>query len=174
MPKETLKHEWMARPAFDKRSPNPKKNYGIHGLELRYYVKGKKGAVQFILYTNWQLPHVDKETFGDWNSPKYDHHMRILCKPMPADLGYHSPVPMYEGHEPMQPTKIKTVAKTKNNPLGFKVEKIGKVPVCEVIGVPCYYDGSSMNAERIFDTFVTGGDIALWKELEDYYYATFN
>src|SRR5690554_1678397 len=48
-------------PAWDKRDPNPAKNYGVHGVELRMVLKGEKGAVQFVLYTGWQLPHVTKE-----------------------------------------------------------------------------------------------------------------
>jgi hypothetical protein len=47
-------------PAFDKRDPNPKKNYGVHGVELRFVVKGEAGAVQFLIFTNWHLPHVQK------------------------------------------------------------------------------------------------------------------
>lgn len=39
-------------PAWDKRDPDPKKNYGIHGCELRMYLKGELGTVQFIVYTN--------------------------------------------------------------------------------------------------------------------------
>jgi hypothetical protein len=39
---------------------------------------------------------------------------------------------------------------------------------------PCYYDGSSLNAELPMYVLVNGGDEALWKYLEDYYHATFN
>ena len=46
-------------PAYDKRNIDPKKNYGgIHGCEMRFVLKGECGAVQFVLYTNWQLPHL--------------------------------------------------------------------------------------------------------------------
>jgi hypothetical protein len=69
-------------PAYDKRAPSPSKDYGIHGVELRMVVKGPKGATQFVLYTNWQLPHVTKE---------FDHRSdHIFCHPDPADLGYHA------------------------------------------------------------------------------------
>lgn len=40
--------EWT--PAYDKQ---PK--YGIHGMELRFVLKGPEGATQFLLYTNWLL-----------------------------------------------------------------------------------------------------------------------
>ena len=31
-------------PAWDRRDPNPSKNYGIHGAELRMVLKGELGA----------------------------------------------------------------------------------------------------------------------------------
>ena len=37
-----------AEPAFDKRNGDPKKNYGIHGVNLRFVLKSKLGAVQFL------------------------------------------------------------------------------------------------------------------------------
>ncbi len=72
--------------AFDKRDPDPNKDYGIHGVTLRMVLKGPLGAIQFVVYTNWHLPHIDR---SGW--PQH------MCDPMPADLGYHSPHAMYEG-----------------------------------------------------------------------------
>ncbi len=39
-------------PGYDKRSDDPNKNYGIHGINLRMVLKGKLGATQFLVYTN--------------------------------------------------------------------------------------------------------------------------
>ena len=125
------------RPAFDKRSSNPKKNYGIHGAELAFYLKGEEGAIQFVIYTNWHLPHVQKEL----DNKLHDH---ILCHPMPADLGYHSKIPRYDGQK----------ALTED---------------CEWTGGKCYYDGSGLNADRIYKILVEQGDEAVWKELEKEY-----
>lgn len=128
-------------PAFDRRDPVPSKNYGIHGAEIRFVLRGPAGAVQFLLYTNWMLPHVEKEL-----DVKYGTHS--LCHPLPADLGYHSPRPMYEGQESQ--------------------------PDCPYLdGKPCYYDGSGLNARRVYDVMVAQGGDALWRELEAYYAATF-
>ena len=125
-------------PAFDRRSPEPAKNYGIHGVDMRCYLKGAKGAVQFILYTDWHLPNVRQDF-----EAKHGYHYSM--GPTPADLGYHSPVPMYEGQEPMTES-------------------------CELLnGKPCYYDGSGLNANDIFDTLVHKGGDAMWSALEDYY-----
>lgn len=138
-------------PAFDKRSADPKKNYGIHGCNLRMVLKGPDGAVQFLLYTNWQLPHVAKE-----------QDMKILSKaglldyvdlhvtyhPMPADLGYHSRKPQFEDQKSMGPCEY-----------------------CD--GADCYYDGSGLNAEPVYLKLLEGGSDAVWKELENFYRSIF-
>lgn len=131
-------------PAFDKRNADSSKNYGIHGVEMIMVLKGELGATQFVLYTNWQLPHVQKELRSDMSPNKY-----CLFEPLPADLGYHSYKPMYEGQTCID-------------------EK------CEFLnGSPCYYDGSSLNAKRIYDTLLEKGSDGVWKELEEYYLETF-
>lgn len=119
-------------PAWDKRDPDPSKNYGIHGVELRMVLKGAKGAVQFVLYTNWMLPAVMREGGGSYHLP-----------PMPADLGYHWIEPRYEDQRAMQ---------------------------CEYTGTgKCYYDGSGLNAERIYEVLLREGSEGVWKALEAYY-----
>ena len=126
-------------PAWDRRHADPNKNYGIHGAELRFLLKGPVGAVQFLIYTNWQLKHVEEEFR---NKDTGDH---ILCRPMPADIGYHSFIPRYEGQEIIQ----------ENCPY--------------LDGKPCYYDGSGLNALRVFELMVKEGGEAMWKYLEGYY-----
>jgi hypothetical protein len=138
-----LKREIRFTPAFDKRDDDPKKNYGIHGVEMQWFVTGPLGTIQFIVYTNWQLPHIYKE----WDvKPAVDSKFpHLLCRPMPSDLGYHSPKQMYDGQDVMTGS-------------------------CEwVEGGTCYYDGSSLNAERIFIILVEEGHEAVWKALEEEY-----
>lgn len=137
-------------PAFDKRNPDPNKNYGIHGVDLKMVLKGDKGAVQFVLFTNWQLPHViqefDKKVLQDAAKGKLDDiSIRCWYHPMPADLGYHSYTPLYEGQD------ICTES-------------------CEYLdGKPCYYDGSGLNAERIYEVLLREGSDGVWGKLEDFY-----
>lgn len=148
---ELLDRELVMLPAWDKRSTNPKKDYGIHGVEMRWYVKGKKGVVQFVLFTSWYTPAVDEEMYGSILDPepsKYNHHSRVTCKPIPADLGYHGVEPRYEGQEQGDCTLLP--------------------------GGKCYYDGSGMNAERMYDILREEGSEAVWKQLESYYELTFN
>ena len=69
---------------------------------------------------------------------------------MPADLGYHSKTPQYEGQEVMD-------------------------DACEFCdGQPCYYDGSGLNATDAMYALVNGGETALWAFLDAYYEAVFN
>lgn len=129
------------RAAYDKRHADPSKNCGIHGVEIRFVVSNEVGAVQFVLYTSWQLPHVTRELMGRHYAPSGgDPHW--MERPMPADLGYHSPTPQYEGH---------TTASESCEYLG---------------GRPCYYDGSSLAAERVFHVLLGEGDVGVWKLLE--------
>jgi hypothetical protein len=127
-------------PAWDRRNSIPRKNYGVHGVEITFYLRGPEGVIQFKLYSGWHLPHVLEE----WKSKG----VPLPC-PMAVDLGYHSPAPMYEGH-----TLI--------------TEK------CEILdGKPCYYDGSSLAAEKIFNILLTEGDEAVWQAMEESYRQTF-
>jgi hypothetical protein len=119
-------------PAFDER----KSGFGIKSVEMFFYLKGEKGTVQFLLYTGWHLPHVAKEL-----------DVSSSLEPLPADLGYHSYAPMYEGQE-----KVK----------------------CNILnGEDCYYDGSSLDAIRIFDILLSEGSDGVWKALEEYYKEVF-
>ncbi len=131
-------------PAYDKRNTDPKKNYGIHGASMRFLVRGPRGVIQFLIYTNWHLPNVHEELVSKCQ-PDRSYGRYCTLAPMAADIGYHSPVPMYEGQEPISDS-------------------------CPYLnGVKCYYDGSGLNAQRYFDIMVSEGHESLWKALEQYY-----
>mgnify|MGYP001569974091 CR=1 FL=1 len=140
-----LTRELVFTPAFDKRADDPKKNYGIHGVEMRWYVKGPLGAVQFVVYTGWMLDHIEKEM----ESKRHDSIGFSITRPMPADLGYHSPKPLYEGQSDRAD--------------------------CDLLkGGSCYYDGSTLNADVPFRILKEQGSEAVWKYLENYYHETFD
>jgi len=171
-----FKREIRFLAAWDKRDVGGK-NYGVHGVEMKWFLRGPKGTIQFVVYTHWMLPHVQKEQdkrglsshrchadviadgrdiikSADANfavtvaeEPEFLH---LLCHPMPADIGYHSPKPQYEGQSLMSED-------------------------CEYVeGGKCYYDGSGLAAETVFNTLVEQGDEAAWKMLEDRYRRTFD
>lgn len=179
----------LFRPAYDKRSNDPKKDYGINGVEMLMVLKGPEGAVQFLLLTNWQLPHINKEfedrpPLPDLPPPVFDipgyrprfSMKHLLCRPMPADLGYHSPKPMYEGQEPMGLKEIKIRKNPKKKGMnGYFTSTNPKPTPCEWLdGKPCYYDGSGINAEPIFDVLLREGSDGVWRELEKYYHSVFS
>lgn len=143
MPKCKLERRIEFTPAHDKRHKDPYKNYGIHGVSLRFELIGPKGAVQFVLFTNWMLPHVEEELDARLDR-EFPH---LFCHPMPADLGYHSPVPLYEGQY-------------------FMAD-------CHLLNGGCYYDGSGLNAEPVYQRLLKEGGDGIWKALEDYYRETF-
>lgn len=118
-------------------------SHGRHGLSMRFVSKGELGAVQFLLYTGWTPQYSKEDRIGarrihDWGRGA-----------MPADLGYHSKTPRYEGH---------TIADQS----------------CEFCdGQQCYYDGSGLNASDAMYALVNGGDSALWAFLDAYYNTVF-
>lgn len=122
-------------PAFDKRHIDPSKNYGVHGVDCLWLLKGEKGVVQFKIFTNWYLPHIQEK-------------LKEIYGPMATDLGYHSPVPIYEDQKPI----------TSN---------------CEFTNGPCYYDGSSLNAQKLFEILVEKGSEAVWEEMTNFYRSVF-
>lgn len=137
-----FKREIVFTPAFDKRHQDPKKNCGIHGVEMRWYLRGPKGVIQFCVMTGWNLPSVREERKGN--------HTVCDIFPMASDLGYHSPKPMYEGHTPM-------------------TRECGQIE-----GGMCYYDGSGLAAEAVFDLLVQEGHESVWRRLEQEYHGRFD
>jgi hypothetical protein len=104
--------------------------------------------VQFLIFTNWHLPHVQAEM--DAKPLAQEAFLRYINhKPSPADLGYHSRRPMWPGHEPITQS-------------------------CEHLdGCPCYYEGSGTAAEPIFQVLLEEGSDGVWRELKAYYRQTF-
>jgi hypothetical protein len=122
-------------------------NYGVGSVQIRFVLKGKKGAIQFLIGTDWYPPHVQE-------SMKFRLSQRapecVRPKPDGWDVGYHSLVPMYEGQEKMSDS-------------------------CEYLdGKPCYYDGSSLRADEwVKDIFLKEGSDGIWLEMEKEYVARF-
>lgn len=136
-------------PAFDRRDPVPSKNYGIHSVTLRFILKGELGAVQFIVYTNWHLPSVTKERdLKALTEPLDQIQLNVLFRPMAADLGYHSRKPMYDDQEMLSDK-------------------------CPVLDGVCYYDGSGLNAQPVFEILLKEGGEGVWSRLEEEYHTVF-
>lgn len=129
---------WVS-PAFNKRDPDPKKDYGISACRITFILKGPKGAVQFMVGTDWYLPDDQREN----RYRQYNYNARFdNIQPSGWDVGYHSPKPMYNKQTPMAN--------------------------CTLMD-PCYYDGSSLLADEWVPHFIEGGTNWLWPKLEEQY-----
>lgn len=104
------------------------------------------GAVDMRMVLKGPLGVVQFVLYTGWyldETPK--HHS---MKPLAADLGYHSRKPLYEGQTQMD--------------------------YCNYFdGDPCYYDGSSLNAEAPWHLLRYDGGDAVWDYLREYYASTF-
>lgn len=159
------------RPAYDKRnSLDPSKNYVIHCVQCFMVLKGPAGAVHFVFATGMYLPETMQEyaASGRLNPERMDGGTYfILNKPMGYGVGYHSPVPLFEGQELIWPTKLR---KTGDAPYDVVFDKIGtEPPLCEWLGIPCYCDGSALRAEKWMDIFIRQGSDKIWEMLEHEY-----
>ena len=135
-------------PAYDKRHDNPNKNYGIHGVNIRWLLIGETLATQFLVFTNWQLKNVQDELVTKAYQGIQSGESKFLIEmmlPMAADVGYHSLFPLYDD----------------DRPTGDLCEYLG--------GKPCYYDGSGLRAEDLYWKFVERGEDAIWESLQDDY-----
>ncbi len=128
------------RPGFKctKTGPN---SHGRHCADLIFILKGVAGAIQFLIFTGWEEDSsIISSSSGPFISPN-DKHMRV----MPADIGCHSLMPLYDGQKPVDQ----------------------KCPWVDY--QPCYYDGSSLQAEEVYKILVKAGEEAMWSNMEDYY-----
>lgn len=129
---------------FDRRAPEPARNYGVHELDIWFILKGLKGAVQYGFTVHAHLPHVERE----FAAKQYDSRgSRSFGAFSGFDVGYHAPSPQYDD-QPSMP--------------------------CEVLGEgKCYYAGSSLRAsdwtEHIFSTIGRPPEEVIWEKLEAYY-----
>lgn len=131
-------------PAFDKRHPNPGKNYGIHGVELRFFLTGPVGAVTFTVFTNWQLPHVTEETMQR-TLDRHPDRIGLKCSFLPsaAGIGYHWPTARYEGQTES---------------------------ACDLLrGGKCYSDSSFVRSEEVLERLIREGSEGVWRYMRDFY-----
>lgn len=123
-------------------------DYGVGSVQLRMVLKGPKGAVQFVVGTDWYPPHVQEEFATTYDKRSYFSPL-LDRKPRGMDVGYHSPRPMYEGH-------------------------LVLTDECKYLdGRPCYYDGSTLRAEEWVEILLKEGSEGIWVALEKEYQRVF-
>ena len=143
--------EWLPRPdgteraiAFipgynGDRTRDANKDFGVHGMEIWWYLRGPRGAAHFGVFTDW-IP--GKLYPGHGRMPVGMQEMPASQYPNGADLGYHARVPQWDGQE-----------------------AYGRDD-CTVIDGRCYGDGSGLRADALAKTFTELGEPAIWAALE--------
>jgi len=123
--------------------------HGQSGMDMRWVLSGPLGAVQWVVHmVNWVPGNVRsikgvEERLPVSLVPCMQHGLGDLYA---TDLGYHSPIELYEGQYHTEPGK------------------------CEYLpGQDCYYDGSGLNAEPLLEAFLNHGPMAVWAALARYY-----
>ena len=142
---------------FDKRDPDPNKNYGIHGVDIKFILKTEFHAVQFLLGTDWFPAAIQPEQ----REKSFDFDTRFhRIQPQGYDLGYHTdsrfPINEYQKEHSDGDEYISA-------PMDCALMPSGK----------CYYDGSSLAADKVRDILLAEGSDGVWRELESYYRDTF-
>lgn len=127
-----MKREVRFFPAFHK-------NYGVHGVEIHFILSGEQGAMIFRIYTSWMLP----QTYEYWEALGIPPRIKDReCND--AGVLFHSPKPMYEGHEC-----------SRDN--------------CTYLGKPCYQDIGYLMSREPRDLLIAEGDEAMWAWMERTY-----
>lgn len=132
-----------ATAAFDKRHPEPSKNYGIHGLEFRFSLVGEMIAVSFGVSTGWHLPSVvgvEGESSSEYRRALHEHDHPGL-HPLPMGLHFHlaEPLDYMDDQEPRP---------------------------CDLLPAgQCWGDVTYTGADRPFFALVKGGLDGMWEEL---------
>mgnify|MGYP006935502828 CR=1 FL=1 len=82
--------EIIFTPAFDKRSDDPKKNFGIQGMDITFVLQKEKGAISFSFFTNMYLPKTQKELKDS----------KVVPSAVGGYINIHSLTPLYENQTP--------------------------------------------------------------------------
>ncbi len=174
------------RPAYDKRNDDPKKDYGIGPAQVYMGLVGKQGAISFSFSTGMYLEKTEQRLAAsgsfNWEEITPGHWYSVI-KPMGYDVSHHSKKPLNDYQKKEGPSWPKRMTKKKTDETGMTTEqkimnvkfvKIGKkAPNCDLLGVPCYCDGSGMRAEEWFNILKEKGSDEIWKMMEEEYKALF-
>ena len=171
------------RPAFHKVHEDPKKNFGVHGMEIWFYLIGEHGAVHFGLSTFMML----KETKDWWKATGREGGLTSdHFNPMGIDVGYHAKEAQWKGQEVVWHKSMKRIDESipylhelppdstgedrDRSLLNIEwVKDTPEPPICDLLGVPCFSDGSALRADDWKEIFLKEGDEKIWEMLEEEY-----
>jgi hypothetical protein len=110
----------------------------------RYRHNSERAGMKFRFWLSGPAGAVQFLMLTDWEPGQRQITPNAASYPMAADLGWHWRTPMYPGQAL------------------FANE-------CDVLGAPCYYDGSGLQAEPVLAGFLRDGLPAVWTYLERSY-----
>jgi len=157
-------------PAWDRTDPNSDKNYGISDVELLFTLfKGDKG-VEFCLGTNWHLPHVfrrrmdylkrsilmGKEDYL-WNSEAKEFLEEVCLWDLNHEKEEYDDWHEFDLSKPELLTRLKEIWTD--------------APKVYYYWIP-HFDKDDYNhsaQDEVWNIFLTQGEEALWKRLEEVY-----
>lgn len=173
-------------PAFDKRDPDPQRNYGVGCSMLGFVLKGPKGAVRWAMFTGLNLPHVvgehvEKLARHGLPAGKCALLRTLTCGGLTAENVFDR---LAQQREALAQVGIgfpeDIYFRAHDGPVSYH----SPAPLCDwqtkprpdcpyLDGRPCYHDGSALAGEDVMEAFRTGGQDAVWRWLEAYYRDTF-
>ena len=150
-------------PAWDRTDPDPKKNYGVRDIDLRFLVVGKDKAVEFQLSTNWYLEHVMKKRLEamkhDVWVQKDDFLLKTFIAPYPLDVCYYSPKRLSEDDAEWEDgLSDKSIISCAPIFYGYKYEE---------------EESGYRSPEHAYHLLLEKGEDDLWEYLENYYSEVF-
>ena len=154
MKRNKLVREVLIRSAFDKRSNNPKKDYGIGACRIFFIVKGKKGAIVVNFGTNWYLPSTIKE----YKEGIYRNSLALRGKE-----SFKTKIDLQKDSEPITAWSWDCHSLKRTQEYEWKRNK------CEFTGKHCYGDGSHIRAEDYLTLLFEKGSEGVFKQLEKDY-----
>lgn len=148
-----IEPEWFPRPDGLERAlvfqpgynsdpdPDPRHSYGVHSMEITWYLRGPKGCVYLTFTVPEWVPGVLSPGHG--LSPD-GHCYRPPQHPHGFGRRWCTPAPQYEGQEIWE-------------------------KVCPLIGTPCYSDTWFGGAGEPAEQFTEHGESVIWAALEEQY-----
>ena len=131
-----LEHHIRFHPAY------ASERYGVHNMEVEFWVRGPKGAISLRMCTHWFVPSEQQRSFDMYS--KYPWEPRDLMQPDIVDVSYHA-------HAPAHDSDYATAD-------------------CAYLGGPCHSDGSALYGNECFrEGFLRGGSDWLFARLEEEY-----
>ncbi len=149
-----LKRQITISSAYDKRSEDPKKNYGIGSCRIYFAVIGEDGAITVNFFTNWYLPSTIKE---------YAEEGIFINRLDGIKDKFKTQIDLLNTKETIYSGSWDYHSKKK------KHKYLTKLTGCEFTGGDCYGEGSCLRADDYLKLLFEKGSEGVFEKLEEDY-----